>query len=133
MKEISSLKWTIYSGRKVCVILKTDTDNFNIVVYRYPNTLYLKDNEVDIKLTEYQSLLAKRVDLLSYIDIFYKRCIVLDETTVHNYKQPLSRMDVLFLMSIFRLYPGLKVSFEHNSAGKNLFLSACFCLDSRLS
>ena len=42
-------------------------------------------------------------------------------------------MDVLFLMSIFRLYPGLRRSFEHNSVRKNLFLSACFCWDSRLS
>ena len=42
-------------------------------------------------------------------------------------------MDVLFLMSIFRLYPGLKLSFEHNSVRKNLFLSACFCWDSRHS
>ena len=41
-------------------------------------------------------------------------------------------MDVLFLMNIFRLYPGLKMSFEHNSVRKNLFLSACFCWDSRL-
>ena len=41
-------------------------------------------------------------------------------------------MDVLFLMSIFRLFPGLKKSFEHNSVRKNLFLSACFCWDSRL-
>ena len=39
-------------------------------------------------------------------------------------------MVVLFLMSIFRLYPGLKVSFENNSVPKNLFLSACFCWDS---
>ena len=42
-------------------------------------------------------------------------------------------MGVLFLMSIFRLYPGLKMSFEHNSVRKNLFVSACFCWDSRLS
>ena len=42
-------------------------------------------------------------------------------------------MHVLFLMSIFRLYPGLKMSFEQNSVRKNLFLSACFCWDSRLS
>ena len=41
-------------------------------------------------------------------------------------------MDVLFFMSFFRLYPGLKKSFEHNSVRKNLFLSACFCWDSRL-
>ena len=42
-------------------------------------------------------------------------------------------MDVLFLMSIFRLYPGLKLTFGHNSVRKNLFLSACLCWDSRLS
>ena len=42
-------------------------------------------------------------------------------------------MDVLFLMSIFRLCPGLQLSFEHNSVRKNLFLSARFCWDSRLS
>ena len=41
-------------------------------------------------------------------------------------------MDVLFLMSIFRLNPGLKMSFEHISVRKNLFLSACFCQKSRL-
>ena len=42
-------------------------------------------------------------------------------------------MDVLFLMSTFRLYPGLKLSFEHNSVRKNLFLSAGFCWISILS
>ena len=42
-------------------------------------------------------------------------------------------MDVLFLMSIFRLHPGLKLSFEDNSVRENLFLSACFCWDARLS
>ena len=84
-EEISCLKWTVYNGRrKVCVTFQTDTEKLNIVVYRYRNNSYLKDNEVDLKLTEYQSLLAKRVYHLSYLDIFYKRCIVLDETTVHN-------------------------------------------------
>ena len=42
-------------------------------------------------------------------------------------------MDVLFLMSIFRLYPGLKMSFQHKSVRNNLFLSACVSRDSRLS
>ena len=42
-------------------------------------------------------------------------------------------MDVPFLMSVFRLYPGLQMSSEHNIVRKNLFLSACFCWDSRLS
>ena len=42
-------------------------------------------------------------------------------------------MDIIFLISTFRLYPGLKKSFEHSRFRKNLFLSACFCWDSRLS
>ena len=83
--EIPCLKWTIYNGRKkVCSDFQTDTDKVNIVVYRYRNNTYLKNTEMDLKLTEYKKLRAKRVYLLSYTDIFYKRCIVLDETTVHN-------------------------------------------------
>ena len=42
-------------------------------------------------------------------------------------------MDVLLLMSIFRLYPRSKVSISHNTARKFLFLSACFCWHSRLT
>ena len=42
-------------------------------------------------------------------------------------------MDVLFLFSVFRLYPGLKMTFEHNNVRKNLFLSTRFCWDSSLS
>ena len=87
-KELSCLKWTIYNRRrKVCVNFQTDTDKLNIVVYRYRNNLYLKDFELDLKSSKNQSLLAKWVYLLSYIDIFYKRCIVLDETTVHNWNK----------------------------------------------
>ena len=83
--ETSCLKCTIYIGRrKVCVNFQIDTDKLNIAVYRYRNNLYLKDNENDLKLTEHRSLLAKRIYLLSYIDIFYKQCIALDETTVHK-------------------------------------------------
>ena len=44
---------------------QTDTEKLNIVVYRYRKKLYLKDDEVDLKLTECQSLLAKRAYLLS--------------------------------------------------------------------
>ena len=83
--EIYRLKWTFYNGRrKVCINFQTDTDKVNIVVYRYWNSTYLKYTEKDLKLTEYKKDLAKRNYFLSYIDIFYKRCIVLDETTVHS-------------------------------------------------
>ena len=82
--EISCLKWTTYNGRgKVCINFQTDTEKVNIVVCRYRNNTYLNDTEMNLKLTEYKKFLAKRVYLLSYIEIFYKRCIVLDETTVH--------------------------------------------------
>ena len=83
--EISCLKRTIYNGRRnVCINFQTDTDKVNIVVYRYRNSTYLKDTEMDLKLTEYKKILARGVYLLIYNDIFYKGCIVLDETTVHN-------------------------------------------------
>ena len=48
-------------------------------------------------------------------------------------KQLLSKMDVLSLMSIFWLYPGIPMSFERSSARVNFFLSACFCWDFRFS
>ena len=81
---ISRLKWTIYNRRrKICVGFQTDTDKVEIV-YRYRNSTYLKDTEIELKLPEYKTLLAKRLYLLSYLDTFYKRCIVLDESTVHN-------------------------------------------------
>ena len=68
----------------MCINFQTDRDKVNIVVCRYRNSRYLKDTAIDLKLTEYKKLLAKRVYLLCYIDFFYKRCIVLDETTLHN-------------------------------------------------
>ena len=42
-------------------------------------------------------------------------------------------MDVLFFMSIFRLYPGLKLAFKNNNFRKSLFISACCIRDFRLS
>ena len=69
-KEISCLKWTIYNGRrKVCVNFQTDTDELNIVVYRYRNNLYLKDIELDLKLSEYQSLLEN--EFISWATLTY--------------------------------------------------------------
>ena len=83
--EISCFRWTIYNGRrKVFVGFRSETDRVKIVVYRYRNNTYLKGTEMELKLNEHEKLLAKRLYLFSYIDIFFKRCIVLDKTTVHN-------------------------------------------------
>ena len=84
-KETSCLKWSLYNGRrKLCISFKTDMDKLNVVVYRYRNNTYVKDIERELKLTEYEKLLSKQVYLLTYSDVFFKRCTVLDETTVHN-------------------------------------------------
>ena len=57
LPKMDNIKWQ----GKVFVKFQTDTDKLNIVVYRFRNSFYLKDNEIDLKLTEYQSLLAKQV------------------------------------------------------------------------
>ena len=59
-------------------------EKLNIVVYRYRNNTSVKDTEMELKLTEYEKVLCKRAYLLSYIGVFLNRCIVLDETTVHD-------------------------------------------------
>ena len=76
--------WKDICNSKAFVDIATAGRMLNIVVYLYRNSLLLKYEGVHLKVTEYQSLLAKRNYLSSYIDRFYKRCIVLDETTVHN-------------------------------------------------
>ena len=113
----------LFVGEK-SVKLKTDRYKLIFVVYRYRNSLSHKNIEVELKLAEYQTLLAKRVYQFSNFDILFKPCNVLNETTVHK-KKNLSRMHVIFLMTIFRLYVGLYLSIEHNSVRKTLFLSAC--------
>ena len=81
------LEWTIYSGRrKVSVNYQTDADELKTVVYCYRNNMNMKDWEMELKMTEYEKLLYKRVHLLNYLDIILKRCIALDETTVHEHK-----------------------------------------------
>ena len=75
--EFSCLKWTIYNGwRKLSIGFKTDVDKLSIVVYRYRNNTYVKETEMELKLTEYKKLLSKRIFILSYFDVFFKRCIV---------------------------------------------------------
>ena len=58
-------------------------DKLKIVVYRYRKNTYVKDKEMELKLTEYARLLPNRVYLLSYIVVYFKQYIVLDRTTVH--------------------------------------------------
>ena len=59
--EICCLKWTIYNGRrKVFISFKTDMDKLKIVVYRYRKNTYVKDTEMELKMTEYEKLISKK-------------------------------------------------------------------------
>ena len=51
-----------------------------------------------------------------------RQLFIIDSKSVAN--------GLFFLISVFRLYLGLKRSYEHISVRKSLFLSACFCWDS---
>ena len=85
-EEFSCLKWTFYSGRKnVCINFQGDTHKVEIVDYHYWNNTSLKETEMAMKLPGYKKFPAERVYLLSYIDIFFKHCIILVETTVRKW------------------------------------------------
>ena len=84
-EEISCLKWVIYNGRrKICLSFQTDTDSIEVTVYRYRNNNYLKDSDIKLSVIEYKHFLQKRIYILSYLETFSKKCIILDETTTHH-------------------------------------------------
>ena len=61
-EEIFCLKWTFYNGRrKVCLNFKIDTNKLTNVLNPHRNSLYIKENKVDFKLTEHQPLMEKRI------------------------------------------------------------------------
>ena len=83
--EISCLRWIIFNGRrKICVFYKSDTDYVAITVYRYRNNMYMKESDIELKSTEYNTLLEKKKYLLSYLETFSKKFILVEESTHHN-------------------------------------------------
>ena len=87
------------------------------LIRNWQNTSHFCQNELSLELSWH---------ILQALNCTgWNNCSILKQTT--------PRMEVLFLITFFRLYPGLKMSFENNVVRKNLFLSACFCWYSRLS
>ena len=126
-------KWTIYSGtRKVCVEFQTDTQT---EFCRVPLPKQLKPQRQNswsenVKIPVALGKTSLSIEL--YWHILQSMCC----TGWNNFsyiKHTLSRMDVLFLVSNFPLYPGLKLSFQHHSVRKIFFPSACLWWDYRLS
>ena len=63
---MNGLQW---EAKSVCE-LQNRYDTLNVVIYLYRNSIYLKDVEMQPKLTEYENFLSKGEYLLTYIDIF---------------------------------------------------------------
>ena len=102
--EISCLRWIIFNGRrKICVFYKSDTDYVAITVYRYRNNMYMKDSDIELKLTEYNTLLEKKKYLLSYLETFSKKFIVVEESTHHNWYYFAGRWTSSLLLLLFNL------------------------------
>ena len=123
-EEVSRVQWTRYNGsRKVCVNFHTDKDNLIFVVYRYrkkynskimkliwnwQNTSHFWQNE----FISWATLTYSTSGALYWM----KQLCIIKTNSVKN--------GCFFLMSIFRLYPRLEMSFENNRVHKNP-LSKC--------
>ena len=102
--EISCLRWIIFNWRrKSCVFHKSDTDYVGITVYRYRNNKYMKDSDIELKSTEYNTLLEKKKYLLSYLETFSKKFIVVQESTHHNWYYFAGRWTSSLLLLLFNL------------------------------
>ena len=106
--EISCLRWIIFNGRrKVCVFCKTDTDYVGITVCRYRNNMFMKDSDIELKATEYNTLLQKKKYLLSYLETFSEK--------LSWWMRQLSQlrfcwdMDVFSVVAVIQSYSGLKL------------------------
>ena len=49
-------------GREVCASYKTDTDMLKNVVSHYRNNLNLRESKLEVKRTEFEKLLSKRIN-----------------------------------------------------------------------
>ena len=71
-------------------------------------TICPKHIEIDLKLTDYQSLLVKQVYLSSYFDMFLKLCIVPIEKTL-QIENKLRQKDYSPTNELFPIVSGIKI------------------------
>ena len=129
--ELSCLKWTHYNDRrKVCVKFQ-----------KVKTSWILSCTVIE---TVYTSKIKKLISKKQNISHFWQNELISRSTLTYFTSGALYWMKQLFiintnsvekgcffLMSNFRLYTGLKMSFEHNSVRKNRFQSARFWWDCR--
>ena len=59
--EICCLRRNIFNRRsKICVFCKTDTNYVGITIFQYRKNMYLTDSDIELKATEYNTLLQKK-------------------------------------------------------------------------
>ena len=65
---------------------------------------------MELEKAQYEKLLSKPIYLLSFIDVFFKRWFLLDQTTVHK-KETSPGIDVFFSYQHFPIVSGFKTVF----------------------
>ena len=132
--EISCLRWIIFNGRKKFVFCKTDTDYVGITEYRYRNNMYMKDSDIELKATEYNTLLQKEKYLLSYLETFSKKIIVVEETNHHSWHFFAGRWTFSLLLMLFNLTRDWTLfPIQKNTVRRNLLFSVCHCLHPKIA
>ena len=132
--EISCLRWIIFNGRKKFVFCKTDTDYVGIMEYRYRNNMYMKDSDIELKATEYNTLLQKKKYLLSYLETFSKKIIVVEETNHHSWHFLLGDGRSLCCCR-YSVLLGIELCSQSkkNTVRRYLFFSVCHCLHPKIA
>ena len=121
--EICCLRWIIFNGRrKLCVFCKTDTDYVGNTVYRYRKNMFMKDSDIELKATEYNTLLQKKKAFKLSRNLLQKiyrwRWDNSSQLTLFCWE-----LDVFFVVAVIQSYSGLKVCspFKQTQWGKIYF------------
>ena len=93
-------KWTTDNGRRiVCTNKHIKSGKLNTVVHRLRNNTHREGADLDLKRTQYENFIFKRVSLWRYIEVFFRQFILLEDKAV--------KIEVSFFKS------GSSLSFEH--------------------
>ena len=72
--KIFCLRWIIFNGRRnICVFSKTVTEYVGLTVCRHRNNMFMKDSDIELKATEYNTLFAEKKYLLTYLETFFTK------------------------------------------------------------
>ena len=83
--QISQFEWTLHNGRrKNFLSYRSDIKKIDIIEYRKKGNTWKNNQNFQLEKKEYDNLVDFISSVLSYVEIFKKTCIIIDECTVEN-------------------------------------------------